>query len=875
MNCERPGNGAHPVGHGHGESVLSQWFFNGGLGYVSGGYPPVIEDAVSKYSNINEFVAFTRYKRVADYGIGCGNIHWAPNGTNEGWGYDYYRNDPILSSADNWYSPGYPQSLTNPPRLVQGREWNLRDESNNEFGFSSWWWNHFPQQMGTYRGKLNNWVTYAWDWNTASYPIGSDQSPPLADIDLAGWFTYQIYAPPGTTQVTVQITSPTQSVECGLRKNYIPKKNRPGSYDTAAVQAYDDWTTSRATTYTRILTESSNYGRGLTGYWYATFGNAGVANRPVCTFSNVTVRVSILPKPTNAVVSISVAAPATIANAYAPITNITWSVSGLPQGVRGTYLYYQLTNDVSAWTPICADYNYHLQSPFQWRLPSAVMSSNARFIVVIEDVYGVKYTGYSDPFNLVCASSGGAMWEATDAVAVQDPSLRWDNGQDFVHNRDASDDGYVYVRFFTGSGADDATSQCFWRVRADLPLAALSSQWEKVLQVRANQQKSECLASLKYNNTFVINGWMPNGAWSLHSLWLTNAAGQRSLANGVRRDAPLHWSPGDAHPKNTCQPGGFVSWISPQNYKLLVMGASSASTGNDYADGQIRTIPGNATTYAVEMTSNKCAASRSTMYNGTAYFIKGPLATIANDGIWAATNVVASPAGLSKAFLLIPYTNMATGAAQWNTPDLTRPVSIHVIQPRDNYLYKTLLLASFSAGDADQRVYAFDLAAPTNGPVTLFGYQNLWPAGHGKYFGQVGNAGRYLFMLEGDFSDTRVLRRLDLGAWMSQVGVTNPAMTVDENVTAVQLVVTNNAYTVGALQWTNTWAGAGGAVPIAGLTTVLADVPVVPGTNTINITGTNVYGYPASCTTRVLVVPEPIGLLAAAALCSMLRLLIK
>ncbi len=881
MNCERAGNGAHPIGHGHGESVLAQWFFNSGLPYAGffGMYPPAVEDGVSKYTNINEFVAFTRYQRVVDYNIGCGNIHWAPNGTNAGWGYDYYRNTPVLSTADNWISPHYPHSLTNPPRIIQGREWGLTDEGNNEFGFSWWWWNHFPMGMGTYRGKLNHWMTYAWNWNTASLPLGADQPLVLDDIDLAGWFTYQIYAPPGTTQIVVQMTSPDQSVYFGLRKNYIPKRYRSGASDT--YPAYDDWH-GRATSYTRVLTESSNYGRGLTGYWYATFGNAFAApnSRAVRTYSNITVQVSILPKPTNAAVEISVTVPAAssiVANAYAPLTNIAWSVNGLPQGARATYLYYQLTNDASAWVPICADYSYQLSSPYPWYLPGGVLSSNARIRVAVEDVYGVMHYGDSAPFVLICQGGGGVAWETTDGVAAQDPNLRWDSGQDFVHNRDAVDDGHLYVRFFTGSGGDDGTSQCYWRVRADLPIAALSAQWEKIMHVRANQQKSEFLTSLKYNNTIIVNGWipglpgLPGYPWSIFSFWLTNSAGQRSLADGVRRDTPLGWYPDNAHPKNTCQPGGIVAWTSPQSYQLLVTDGAASLTGDDYADAQIRRIQSgqNTTIQAVEMTTNNAAASRSTIYNGNAYFIEGPDSAITSDGIWCATNIIANPANLRQAFLLIPYAGMADGADNWMTPNGNRPVSIHAIAPHDNYLNRHLLIISFSAGDADQRIYAFDLAAPTNGPVELFGTHNLWPAGQNKWFGQLGNAGSHLFMIDGEYADTRVLKRLDLCAWASHVAVTNGQVLVDDSVQAVTLFVTNNVYTVGMLEWTNAAAAAGGTVPAGPGVQAIEDIPVVPGTNMIVVRGFNIHGYVAEDTARVLVVPEPAGALALAVSCVM------
>lgn len=880
MNCERPGNGAHPIGHGHGESVMAQWFWNGHLGYVGQGeYPPIVHDAVSKYTNINEFSAFTRYKRVTDHNIGLGNIHWAPNGINSGWGYDYFRDDPVYSTADNWKSPHYPHSLTNPPRLVFGREWGLTDESNNEFGFSWWWWNHFPQQMGTYRGKLNNWMTYAWNWNTASYPIGSDQPLLLDDIDLAGWFTYQIYAPPGTTQVVLHISSPEQNVHFGLRKDYIPKRFRPASSET--YPAYDDWH-GRAASYTRVLTADNNFGRGLEGYWYATFGNAfnSPNSRPVRTYSNVTVSVSILPKPTNETVTISIDAPvadATLNTLLSPMTNISWQVDGLPQGVRATYLYYQLTNEASEWIPICADYNFNLSSPYPWYLPSGVLSSNARVKVAVEDVYGEMHHTYSDPFILIGRGGGAVEWEEIPHVATQDDRVRWDHGQDFVQNRDPVDDGHLYVRFITGSGGDDGTSQAYWRVQADLPAEDMPDAWEKVLHVRANQERSHFLSSLKYDNTIIVNGWipglpgLPGYPWSIFSFWVTNSVGERSFADGVNRDNPLGWYPDNAHPKNTSHPGAILSWTSPQDYLLLMTAGSANLIGDDYADAQIRRIRHgqNTTLHTAEMTSNKVAATRATLYKNDAYFIKGPHNAQDNDGVWFAPNVANTPARLSDASLLIPYSSMGEGAENWMTPNGNRPVAIHAIAPEHNYLYKDLLIISFSASDADQRIYAFDLAAPTNGPVTLFGTQNLWPLDHDKWLGQLGNVGSYLFMIEGDFADTRVLKRLNLNAWAPAIAITNSPMIVDEGTTHVDLYITNNTYTVGSLTWQNHTTQAEGTEAVTPDMTVIT-VPVMHGLNTLTIQGTNVYGFPVESTAEVTVIPEPSGaiVLALAALLS-------
>jgi len=404
MNCERPGNGAHPIGHGHGETTLATWYYNEGLPYTGHlPYPPIAAEDVTRYTNINEFVAFTRFKRVADGAIGCGNIHWAPNGTNSGWGYDYGMDDPVLSSADNWNSPQYPHSLTNAPRVIHGREWGLRDEANNEYGFGWWWWNHFPQQLGLYRGHLNNWMTYAWNWNTAAYPLGADQPLHLNDFDLAGWFSFRVCVPPGATQVTFTATSPDMAVHYGLRKNFLPKRFRPQQSDDPAFRACDDWQMP-TTSYTRVLTATDNFGRGLNGMWYLTFGNMTQAQaRAVRTYSNIVVAVTILPKPTNTATRIVITAPGTNAlysTAAGAVSNIVWQVHGLPQGVRSVALYYQMQAGKSALVPICADYDFNLQSPYRWTLPRGVWSRNAVVAVVLEDVYGVVTTNFSAPFTL-------------------------------------------------------------------------------------------------------------------------------------------------------------------------------------------------------------------------------------------------------------------------------------------------------------------------------------------------------------------------------------------------------------------------------------------------------------------------------------------
>jgi hypothetical protein len=231
----------------------------------------------------------------------------------------------------------------------------------------------------------------------AAYPVGSDQPLQMDDVDLRGWYAFEFYAPPGTTQVLINARAGT-NVYFGLRKDYVPFRYRYGTEG-----GYDDWPDPQVTSYTRILDTTDNYGKGLEGYWYLTFGKRVNLWTWDDTVYPANVSVTIRPKPTNATVTISVSepSPGMVYDYQDSITNrIVWSVDGLPQGIRSYQLAYQLTNGASAWIPVCEDYHYQLTSPYVWYLPQDCESINARVRVIAEDVYGNSYTNYSESFYL-------------------------------------------------------------------------------------------------------------------------------------------------------------------------------------------------------------------------------------------------------------------------------------------------------------------------------------------------------------------------------------------------------------------------------------------------------------------------------------------
>ncbi|MCX7005143.1 MAG: hypothetical protein NTV22_17955 [bacterium] len=187
------------------------------------------------------------------------------------------------------------------------------------------------------------------------------------------------------------------SVYWGLRKNYVPYQYRVGGVGSGG----DEWT-ARSRTYSRTLTTASNFSKGLPGVWYLTYGGSGAGYATVPATYSPSVTVTISPKPTG-VATIRITSP--VSNDIFDVANgvydtISWTVAGLTQGVRATYLAYQVTNNISPWVPIAEDYIFNINGTYDWRLPSSIKSTNARLMVMVEDVYGKFSTNYSGGFSL-------------------------------------------------------------------------------------------------------------------------------------------------------------------------------------------------------------------------------------------------------------------------------------------------------------------------------------------------------------------------------------------------------------------------------------------------------------------------------------------
>jgi hypothetical protein len=380
-SMERPDTPMENFGHGC-EGILGAWFWNYLLNYPGWADAP--------YTNINDFALFTRAVSNSPANIHCGNVHFAPNSYGD---YEWGSTRMVSSYADAWYS--YPL-MTNAPRLMNCSEWGNGVNAEHKI----WWFKHMPQKVGLRRGHLMNWLTMLLNLQRAAYPLGSDQTLSEPEADLAGWFAFEVYAPPGTTEVRIDVTT-GRSVEFGVQKDSVPLTNRFNWWGPRN-GTYDYWSTGRSNMHTLTINDANNYGHGVTGYWYFTFGRAFTSptSRPANSATNFTVRVSISPQPTNsAPVAVTVTAPAFGTRVNRLTTNIVWTVGDLPQGVRASYLMYSTNSPSGPWQPICEDYHYQLGAPYRWSVP-AVTSGMAYLRVVVEDVYGVAYEGVSSPFGL-------------------------------------------------------------------------------------------------------------------------------------------------------------------------------------------------------------------------------------------------------------------------------------------------------------------------------------------------------------------------------------------------------------------------------------------------------------------------------------------
>lgn len=386
MNTERPGTGLHNYGHGLGESGLGAWFFNDRLGY---------DNRKTPATNANDFVLFTRCAYfTGDDGqpVHAGNTHFTPNSEAH---YDYNNTNFVLSAVDQWYT--YPV-MTNAPRWINneewayGRTWNGEIAANDET-FQLWWWHHVPRKMGLHRGRLCNWITYALNPWHASWPIGSDHTCVQYDVDLRGWSSYQVYVPEGTTSVVIRAETGAP-VYFGVRKDFVPYGRRPGASDIPAADVWE----GPQTAFELHMTPESAMDKTLDGYWYITFGGGDEPWDRNHTYST-RVHTELRPRPSGMNPYAYITAPAKNARiAQGSTTQITWEINDMPQGVRGTRIYYRPTAEKD-WQLVCEDFHYQLTSPYAWTVPSEE-SDAAQIRIEVEDVYGATYSHTSSPFRI-------------------------------------------------------------------------------------------------------------------------------------------------------------------------------------------------------------------------------------------------------------------------------------------------------------------------------------------------------------------------------------------------------------------------------------------------------------------------------------------
>ncbi len=116
----------------------------------------------------------TAWNRYSIYNLelagksGCGNVHFPPNGTGNG--YDYANSTNVSSYCNDWLN--YP-STTGIKTSLNCTPWSC---SGNGVGgtsnfFEKWWLSHLPYKTGTTNNKLNNWWKYVMDYSNAILPV--------------------------------------------------------------------------------------------------------------------------------------------------------------------------------------------------------------------------------------------------------------------------------------------------------------------------------------------------------------------------------------------------------------------------------------------------------------------------------------------------------------------------------------------------------------------------------------------------------------------------------------------------------------------------------------------------------------------------------
>ncbi|MCX7004927.1 MAG: hypothetical protein NTV22_16860 [bacterium] len=455
-------------------------------------------------------------------------------------------------------------------------------------------------------------------------------------------------------------------------------------------------------------------------------------------------------------------------------------------------------------------------------------------------------------------AQGAATWTTIPTVATNCPTAaKWQDWTDFVPDFDATPDGYLYLKlFYTASvpwdfGAGNAGGYTYvFRVQPNLAVNNYRAQWQQVLRFSANEETGNRVSLCKRSGAFIGPNfaYMSNAGgnydWSCFAYFSTNAAGVPAIPGVTVNGVANAWRPNNAWPYAAAVVAGFSQYNGYADYYGIYSAWNSGAGNNNM---QLRQVAAASfATVASQASDNQFKTTRGCTYKNNTYIWKGPNSANALDGIWVITNVVGNsdPVALAQcvtnAVNLVPVTTMGTGADTWNDASAC---GIVAFAPGENVLNKDLVVVSMNVNGG--QIFAFDLANPTAGPVTLWGVSNICPSGAESAKLQLGKAGRFLFVVSGTTATDRVMYRLDmrgLSAPDPYVDITNTSKSVASSVTAFTVAGTNAGEVVG-MWYENALNGSNGPVTVG--TAWNVSVPLSQGVNNIRVKGTNTIGIMA------------------------------
>ena len=347
-----------------------------------------------RYTNVHDMALYRAHGSESSENICIGDVHYAPNSKSD---YDWGNTTPVECYADCWYD--FPNMTNWVPRTMTCADWG----GGVNYKHKIWFFHHMPRKVGLHRGHMMNWITKYMNPNIAAYPIGSHEQVRQEDVDLAGFFSFEMNVPEGTTQLVVRVNTGLP-VLCGLRKNYIPFFDR---YQQAG-SVYDYLSSGRQHEHTITLTKDDCYGKGLEGKWYLSFGSAYgygyvVTYRPLDSNTFYTVEMELSPKPASldGTEYVEITKPAE-GDYYRNMTEpVKWEYKAPSDGWRAFYLSYSTNDFEGPWIDICEDYYYELDKDYSWNtFPYKEVSDRARVRIIAEDLHGHNITNYSGLFGI-------------------------------------------------------------------------------------------------------------------------------------------------------------------------------------------------------------------------------------------------------------------------------------------------------------------------------------------------------------------------------------------------------------------------------------------------------------------------------------------